>query len=216
MMRRMNDNYIIEVNRLENDPVGKVYPGRLERVPVGSMKCGLWAEGNSAGRANRDLRGVRRILLPVLMMFLLLLPGCGNKEADTSDMQETIISAAGTITLYHVQGMKVEADTERFQLKQPDSLSASVEEVATAIQLPDGITFENYSIDADRVIHLMLTVRDDVSAETCLLAKVAVIRSMNGLSDARNYIITLTSEEGEMLEEAPYTENSFYYYETGE
>ena len=77
MMRRMNDNYIIEVNRLENDPVGKVYPGRLERVPVGSMKCGLRAEGNSAGRANRDLRGVRRILLPVLMMFLLLLPGCG-------------------------------------------------------------------------------------------------------------------------------------------
>jgi len=152
----------------------------------------------------------------LLLALMMAVSGCGKKKEEGTAMQDTIISAAGTITLYHVQGHSVEADQERFQLKQPDSLSASVEEVASALKLPEGITFVSFSIDADKVIHLTFSVKDEVQEETRLLSKLAVVRSLNGLSDARNYVIALTTEGGDLIEEAPYSEKSFYYYETGD
>jgi hypothetical protein len=109
--------------------------------------------------------------------------------------------------------MEVVPEDERYQLKQPDSLFSSLEEVMGAMHLSGGIAFESYSIDTDNNILLDITIEEGVSEEDILLNKLAIIKSIKELNGAGDIALSIS---GKISEIATYTDSSFFYYDDAE
>ena len=151
----------------------------------------------------------------ITIMILSLLSGCvvaQNIESQTTE-QEPAFSDAGTVQLYYVNNMEVVPEDDRYQLKQPDSLFSSLEEVMGAMNLSGGITFESYSIDTDNNILLEIAIDEGVSEEDVLLNKLAIIKSVKELDGAGEIALSISGKISEM---ATYTDSSFFYYDDAE
>ena len=156
------------------------------------------------------------LLCPAIMFAASNLTACSAEDKPTEiTTQDNIINNAGSVQLYHVENNTVVADSDRYQLKQPDSLSDSVEEIMSQMSLPTGITFSSYSIDKDSNLQLVLT-SDGLTEEMLLLSKAAIVKSMSGLTTAADTIITVNDAAGNMLETASYRDNAFFYYDDAE
>ena len=150
----------------------------------------------------RSRKNLIRISVGLIAILLLsVMSGCvvaQNIESQTTE-QEPVFNDAGTVQLYYVNDMEVVPEDDRYQLKQPDSLFSSLEEVMGAMHLSGGIAFESYSIDTDNNILLDITIEEGVSEEDILLNKLAIIKSIKELNGA-----------------ATYTDSSFFYYDDAE
>ena len=156
------------------------------------------------------------LLCPAIVLGASSLSACSAEEPPVElTTQDNIINNAGSVQLYHVENNTVVADSERYQLKQPDSLSDSVEEIMSQMSLPSGITFSSYSIDKDSNLQLVLS-SDGLSDEMLLLSKAAIVKSMSGLTTAADTVITVNNAEGDMIETATYRDNAFFYYDDAE
>ena len=156
------------------------------------------------------------LLCPAIMFGASQLTACAAKEPVIDPTtQENIINNAGSVQLYHVENETVTADEGRYQLKQPDSLSDSVEEIMSQMSLPSGIAFSSYSIDKDSNLQLTLT-SDGLSEEMLLLSKAAIVKSMSGLTMAADTVITVNDADGNVIETASYRDNAFFYYDDAE
>ena len=149
----------------------------------------------------------------ILMMILIIciMTSCGVAD-DYTSTTGSFVSKAGTVQLYHASDTAVVADEERYQLMQPDNLSAALEEVIEEMQINDKMTIEKYLIDENRNITLFIVVQEGLTKEELLLNRAAIVRSIKGL-DTGDIGISMTNEEGVELERATYTDASFYYYE---
>lgn len=163
-----------------------------------------------------DKRRAETLLLVLCMTGLTLsATACtiATEEPATTEETISIVSTAGTVQLYHAEGVEVVADDDRYQLRQPDQLSASVEEVMNQLSLADGMTFNSYSIDEDGNVRVMMLLTGDVSEEDILMSKAVIVRSLSGLMNIGSVAIQISTESGEDVDLATYTDGSFYYYD---
>ena len=144
------------------------------------------------------------------IFFLMLLSSCGYVADE--ETTEAIVSKAGTVQLYHATDTSVEADEGRYQLMQPDNPPAALEEVIEQLKLDEGMTIDRYAIDGNKNITLYIIVSDDVSIESKLLNQAAIYRSVKGL-DSGEISMQLVDGDGNILEEATFTDASFEYWE---
>lgn len=112
--------------------------------------------------------------------------------------------------MYHIEGMSLEPDSEPYHLKQPDQMSASLEEIMGKLQLADGITFESYRIDQDGNAILKLARGKSVSEENLLLTKAEIVRSLEGIEGLQDIELDIGEDT------ATYTDSSFFYYDDAE
>ncbi len=162
-------------------------------------------------RINTSFRKI--FLMTVIMsMSLSLLSGCGDAPSSTSVTTESVVLKAGTVQLYHATDTGVEPDSERYQLMQPDNLSAALEEVIEQLTLSDKLTIDKYLIDETRNVTLFVTVKEGITEEELLLNRAAIVRSIGGL-EAGDVAMVMTNEAGEEIDRATYTDASFYYYD---
>lgn len=159
----------------------------------------------------RKIQKSKGLLFATLICALLTSCG-GQKEVATESYSDPFLSKAGTVQLYHATETGVEADAERYQLKQPDNLSAALEEILEEMTVDEGLSVERYSVDEQKNITLFVTEKDSLTAEKKLLTEAALVRSIQGL-DAGNVIISQIDENGNELSTATYTDASFYYYD---
>lgn len=150
------------------------------------------------------------ILALMLIMMCIGITGCTS--SDKEEASDNVVSKAGTVQLYHATETEVVPDDERYQLVQPDNLSAALEEVIENMTISSELTIDRYVIDENRNITLTINVRDTISEEALLLNQAAIVRSIKGL-DAGSVAITLQDESGNIIESGTYTDASFYYYE---
>ena len=164
----------------------------------------------------RSRKNLIRISVGLIAILLLsVMSGCvvaQNIESQTTE-QEPVFNDAGTVQLYYVNDMEVVPEDDRYQLKQPDSLFSSLEEVMGAMHLSGGIAFESYSIDTDNNILLDITIEEGVSEEDILLNKLAIIKSIKELNGAGDIALSISGKISEM---ATYTDSSFFYYDDAE
>jgi hypothetical protein len=142
--------------------------------------------------------------------LLLISTGCGVKSEPTTEA-ENVTAKAGTVQLYHATDTGVEPDQQRYQLMQPDNLSAALEEVIENLSVNEKLSIEKYLIDEEKNITLFITQKDVVTEEELLLNQAAIVRSIQGL-DCSDINITFTDLNGEIISTATYTDASFYYY----
>lgn len=151
-------------------------------------------------------------LSAVLILLLATGSGCAAVRNGETTEAETEAGTAGTVQLYHIDGDSIVADSGRYQLLQPDSLPASLEEVMSHVSLPAGITFERYSIDEEGNIRLEMTSRKNVPETDILLCKAEVVRNLKELKGAGDIGISFAEADG-TVDAATYTDSSFFYYD---
>ena len=144
--------------------------------------------------------------------FILALTGCGDNSSTVMSTTENMVSKAGSVQLYHATETAVEPDEERYQLVQPDNLSAALEEIIENMTLNSNMTIEKYLIDEERNITLFIDIKEGITEEEILLNQAAIVKSMQGI-DVNKICISLQNKDGEEITKATYTDASFYYYD---
>ena len=174
-------------------------------------------EKKPESKAKKKAKEVLTVLLCAgFMLTSQVFTACSGEASVTEEStQDSITDYAGTVQLYHVQGISIVADQERYQLKQPDSISDSVEEVMNQITLMDGLTFTGYLIDKDGNVDLTF-MADGLTEEQLLLSKAAIVKSISGLDKNGDTIITVVDTAGSTIDSATYRDNAFFYYDDAE
>ncbi len=160
--------------------------------------------------------------ITMIMSFLTFaclifnLAGCvKSKLDDTASTTESGIPETTMIYIYHPDGYKVVVEDERYQLKQPDSTSASIEEIMAALSpyFEGRLAYTTYMIDSDNVVTLDFKVIGEYNDDYILLAKASLIRTLYQIEDISNIRIVLNSEDDELISDELLNRDSIYYYD---
>lgn len=153
----------------------------------------------------------KKVIVIYAMCLLLFLAGCEKK-----DKQVKVSSGAGEsmINVYYPTDKQIQKLDDMYQIKLPDSLSSSVEEVMTVLtdKLDEDVTYHTYMLDADNNLSLEFTVHSDISREKALLTDAAICETLFQIADINNIGIKLLDGDGELVRENLYNRESFYFY----
>ena len=139
--------------------------------------------------------------------------GCGEGDQVELTTADSVSNLAGTIQLYHVEDSGIVPNDGRYQLKQPDNVPASVEELIEQMKIDPALSIERYYLDEDGNVSLDIILTGDITKEALLLNKAAIVKNMQGL-DIGDVQLRIQTESGGVVETATYTDSSFYYFET--
>ena len=152
---------------------------------------------------------------------LLLLSGCQKQEVDTktviSVIDENVSKGGSLVTVFRVENNRVTASEETYQLKQPDSLSASFEEIMTQLSMPEGLHYSGYQIDENGNVEIEFESNDEAEAsrEQMLLGKAAMVSTLVQIKQMGHIRILITKADGTQ-DISDYDADSFFFYdETG-
>ena len=154
----------------------------------------------------------KKILILIFCMMVLF-AACG-KTGESGDSQ-TVELGENMISIYYPEGTQILKDNEPYQIKQPDSITVSVEEIMAAMSeklAQEKIQYHTYMIDADNNVTLEFTLTGEYDKEYFLLTRAAVTKTLFQLEDINSIIIILDEDNGEVLLKESYGRDSFYYY----
>ena len=158
---------------------------------------------------------MKKYFMISIFCILIMLCACGKKTE-----QIAIIETPNDnqITIYRPGPNGIIADDELYQVKQPDSLSAAVEETMAAFTaVPygseyDSVVYHTYMLDVDNNLSLDFFAKQIPDTKTSLLANGALCQTLFQLSDLQNITIRILSENEEVIMENTFTRDSFYFY----
>lgn len=151
--------------------------------------------------------------IAAFMLVVLLLTGCGNKKKET---EESIESAANSIEVYYVNNLSVSVHADYYQLKQPDILSSSVEEVigAMSTDLSDnGFEVSTFMLDSEDNLLLTMVEETEVSKEKLLLVKASICDTLFQLGSLRQIHLVINKTDGSVCSDEEFERTSFFMYE---
>ena len=119
------------------------------------------------------------------------------------------------INIYHPEDSDVVVEDERYQLKQPDSTAASIEEIMAVIApyYEDKLLYKTYMLDSNNVVSLEFEMVEEYTKEYYLLAKASIIRTLYQISDISLIRITIYSEDDKPISEEELDKDSIFYYD---
>lgn len=145
--------------------------------------------------------------------MVALFTACG-KTGEPGDTGMVVLGE-NMINIYYPGNTQILKDNEPYQIKQPDSITVSVEEIMAAMSgklKQEKIQYHTYMIDADNNVTLEFTLTGEYDKEYFLLARAAVTKTLFQLEDIKNIIIILDDDNGQVLLNESYGRDSFYYY----
>ncbi len=155
----------------------------------------------------------KKLILLFVFMLAFQLVGCEKKDREA---ELTVIehSETNTISIYYPDGNEMKKAEEKYQLKQPDSVSASVEEVMTSMAeyFGDTIQYHTYMLDVDNNVSLEFFIIEDVSKEYKLLTKASIAETVFQINGVNSIKIKFMNQDGSTMEEGLYLPESFYFY----
>ena len=153
------------------------------------------------------------INLLMCVMLVCLLAGCSKEEHRTDKPAYDV--GGSNVNIYFPRGNEIVCDDEQYQLKQPDSVAASVEEIMGVIsgKLSRGLSYHTYMLDEQSNLALEFVVNEGALAtEYELLAKASVAKTLFQLNDIGSIQINITNAESGEVSSNLYTNQSFYFY----
>ena len=163
------------------------------------------------------MKNKKRIIY-ILMIAVLASAFTGCKKNASENEEQTTQSSApeGTlINIYHPEDSDVVVEDERYQLKQPDSTAASIEEIMAVIApyYEDKLLYKTYMLDSNNVVSLEFEMVEEYTKEYYLLAKASIIRTLYQISDISLIRITIYSEDDKPISEEELDKDSIFYYD---
>ncbi len=156
----------------------------------------------------------KKLLLSLILIYVLALVGCENGGSDMTKIDVIENNDANTIYIYYPGEKQIEKAEDKYQLKQPDSVAASVEEVMSAIsdKLGEAVIYQTYMLDVDNNVTLEFFVVKELSKEKMLLTKAAITETLFQIKGINNIKIKFINQEGDTIDEGLYLPGSFYFY----
>lgn len=159
---------------------------------------------------------IRRISV-VCLICIFLLSGCGSSD---KQVHVSVGAAESMIYIYYPDDKSIERDEQQYQLKQPDSITSSVEEVMTVLaqKLEDRLAYHTYMLDANSNLSLEFAENMELTKEERLLTDAAICETLFQIEDINAIDIELIDGDGNVIRDNMYTRESFYFYgykETG-
>ena len=151
----------------------------------------------------------------ISMMLILALSACGNGNRSNSNKKTTEYNENSMVDIYYPKNNNVVAANEKYQIKQPDSVSAALEEIMLCMKnyLDERMTYNTYLLDADSNLTLHFVCNGEYNREYTLLAKAAVCQTVFQIKEINSINIVISDSADKILEENFYLRNSFYFYE---
>ncbi len=148
----------------------------------------------------------------LLASLLFALSGCGK---EVKQQVVPVVGNEGMINIYYPADNMVQRDEEPYQIKQTDSVSASVEEVmsALAVKLQEHMTYYTYMLDVDNNVSLEFALIDEVGDEYLLMANAAIAKTLFQVNGINGVGINISDSKGRMISEKLYRADSFYFYD---
>ena len=159
---------------------------------------------------DRKYNRIKSFYVMIILIAVFCLCGCGNSKKIDAEEGNTTAQTAGTVQIYHVEGTAVKPDGDVYQLKQPDNISAALEEVTEQLNKGKFFNIERFTVDENSNILFYVVEKQELTQEQILLNKAAIVKSVESL-DVNDIAITLENVNGEEVETATYTDSSFYY-----
>ena len=156
---------------------------------------------------------MKKIMLINLILALVVnLCGCGGQK-DTATETSTVAVENAVYVCYPSDDGVVKS-SESYQLKQPDSIVPSVEEVmSVSIDYYDGgLESYSYMVDDNNNVTLNITVADNYTREFGLLVMASVSDTMFQMEMVESVKVTLATTEGEVLDSKLMLRNTIYHY----
>lgn len=152
-----------------------------------------------------------KILLFCLVLFCLP-AGCGKNEKKQNNFSYVV--GKSKVCIYYPENNEIICDEELYQLRKPDSVAASVEEIMAALsdRMKKNISYHTYLLDEQKNLTLEFEIEGDVADEQLLLMKAAVAKTLFQLKDIGNIRFNLTYIESGDTDKSVYDKNSFYFY----
>lgn len=155
----------------------------------------------------------KKIIMIVMIMSLFSVASC-KKDASDSEADSTEYSE-NSVVIYYVDGMEIVPRGETYQLKQPDILASSVEEIITAMTeelKAEGLEISSFMLDAEDKLHLVMVKPSDISKEQMLMLKASVCNTLFQLQKLDIIYLTINEADGSVYSDEEFDENSFYIY----
>ena len=159
---------------------------------------------------DRKHNRIKSVSVMIILIAVFCLCGCGNSKKIDAEEGTTTAQTAGTVQIYHVEGTAVKPDGDVYQLKQPDNISAALEEVTEQLNKGKFFNIERFTVDENSNILFYVVEKQELTQEQILLNKAAIVKSVESL-EVNDIAITLENVNGEEVETATYTDSSFYY-----
>lgn len=157
------------------------------------------------------MKRILRIFLTAVLVFILA--GCGNSGGEAgTDLNG---SGGNLINIYYTKDNKVLKSDTWYQLKQPDSVTASIEEVMTVLIKEFGgrIPSYTYMLDDKNNVSLGLTLDGSYAKEDYLLMMAAVSNTIFQIDDIESIDISMIDSDGEIMAGDLVMRDSFYFYD---
>lgn len=155
---------------------------------------------------------MKRIISILLCTIIAVgLAGCGES---TSDSISKYSVGESYINVYYFSNNEITCMQSMYQLKQPDSLNASIEEVMSTLVnvLPDDYEYYTYMLDENNGLTLEFMKNENISKERELLLKASVVKTLFQLKEVNSIAFVITDAKGDYLSQDSYSRESFYFY----
>lgn len=156
----------------------------------------------------------KTLRLSLILLLCCSLFGCNQKE----DVKETTSTSQNEnqVSIHYPDDNEVAVADDIYQLKQPDSIVASVEEVmSVSIEYYDGkIESYSYMVDDDNDVTLDITIEKDCTREYALLSMAAISDTLFQIDEVESVKITLATADGEAIDSKLILRNTFYHYDS--
>lgn len=155
---------------------------------------------------------MKKIIMIAMLSMLIVLTACGEERKQVAIEEK---SNDNKIFIYHPSGSGIAANEGMYQVKQPDSPSAAVEEVIKMLGLEQwgmSIVYHTYMLDATNNLSLDFSVGEMPDVKTRLLCNAAICQTIFQLSDIQGINIRYLHETEDLIQENSFTRDSFYFY----
>ena len=154
----------------------------------------------------------RFMLINLILVLAINLCGCGGQKKETTEAAGVAVENA--VYVCYPSKDKVVKSSESYQLKQPDSIVPSVEEVmSVSMDYYDGkLESYSYMVDDNNNVTLNIVVAGDYTREFGLLVMASISDTMFQLEMVESVKITLNSAEGEQLDAKLMLRSTIYHY----
>lgn len=153
---------------------------------------------------------MKKVLISILLVIFLAVSFCGCSKEE----KEQAHSELNSINLYCVRDNSIVATEEKYQIKQPDSVVASIDEVMPVEMenVRDVYKYNTYMIDADNNVTLNFS-SEEADEVKIMLANAAVTKTLFQIKAINRIGIQITDENGEIISFNEYKRDSFYLYD---
>lgn len=153
------------------------------------------------------------IILAIFIMVICTACGDNSKQVQVSSSANDSL-----VNIYYPGEKEVLMDEEQYQIKLPDSVSSSVEEVMTVLMqnMDQNLVYHTYMLDVDNNLSLEFAVDEALTQEEMILIDASICQTLFQIDGINDITISILDYAGEEIRNNLYMRNSFYFYDYDE